>query len=214
MRVLFFFMVLMGNVCACFADANKVAHEYSLKNGLTLIVKEDHRAPIVVSQVWYRIGSSDEQNGITGIAHVLEHMMFRGTKKYGPGELARIIANNGGEQNAFTDTDFTVYYELLAADKLPFSFALEADSMQHLLLRDQEFKKEIQVVMEERRLRTDDNPQGQTYERLMAAAHVSTGYHHQHIGWLHDLQNLSVHDVRAWYNAWYVPNNAIFFVFC
>jgi len=187
-------------------------HEYQLPNGLKLIVKEDHRAPVVISQVWYKVGSSYEHNGITGISHALEHMMFRGTQKYGPGELDRIIAENGGEQNAFTYYDYTAYYQILDASKLPISFELEADRMRGLLLRQEDFNKEIQVVMEERRMRTDDSPQQTTYERFMAAAFASTSYHHSVIGWMHDLKNMKVEDLRHWYQQWYAPNNAIIVV--
>ncbi|MGB6976911.1 MAG: pitrilysin family protein, partial [Gammaproteobacteria bacterium] len=187
-------------------------HEYQLKNGLKLLVKEDHRAPVAVSQVWYKVGSSYEPRGITGISHALEHMMFRGSEHYGPGEFSRIIADIGGEQNASTSYDYTNYYELLSADKLPIAFQLEADRMRHLLLREQDFKNEIQVVMEERRMRTDDNPQALTFERFMAAAHVANPYHHPTVGWMSDLQNMRVEDLRAWYQKWYAPNNAIVIV--
>lgn len=184
-------------------------HEYHLKNGLTVLVKEDHRAPVVISELWYKVGSSYEPNGITGISHALEHMMFRGTKKFGPGVLEKIVSENGGEQNAFTDLDFTAYYQKFSADKLAISFELEADRMQNLLLRPQDFLKEIQVVMEERRMRVDDNPQEILLERLNATAFVTSPYHHPVIGWKNDLQNMSVDDLRKWYQTWYAPNNAI-----
>jgi zinc protease len=187
-------------------------HEYQLNNGLKVLVKEDHRAPVAVSQVWYKVGSSYEPRGITGISHALEHMMFRGSLHYGPGEFSRIIADNGGEQNAFTSYDYTAYYELLDADKLPIAFQLEADRMHNLLLREQDFKNEIQVVMEERRMRTDDNPQALTYERFMAAAHVANPYHHPTVGWMSDLQDMKIQDLRDWYHQWYAPNNAILVV--
>lgn len=191
--------------------ANDV-HEYHLKNGLTLLVKEDHRAPIVISEIWYRVGSSYEPNGITGISHALEHMMFRGTKKFGPGVLEKIVSKNGGEQNAFTDSDFTAYYQKFSSDKLAVSFELEADRMRNLLLRPQDFLKEIQIVMEERRMRVDDNPQEILLERLNAAAFVASPYHHPVIGWKTDLQNMTVEDLRKWYETWYAPNNAILVV--
>lgn len=187
-------------------------HEYQLKNGLTLLVKEDHRAPVVISEIWYKVGSSYEPNGITGISHALEHMMFRGTKKFGPGVLEKIVSENGGEQNAFTDSDFTAYYQKFSADKLRLSFELEADRMKNLLLQPQDFLKEIQVVMEERRMRVDDNPQEILLERLNAAAFVASPYHHPVIGWESDLQNMTVDDLRKWYQAWYAPNNAIIVV--
>lgn len=187
-------------------------HEYHLKNGLTVLVKEDHRAPVVISEIWYKVGSSYEPNGITGISHALEHMMFRGTKKFGPGVLEKIVSENGGEQNAFTDSDFTAYYQKFSADKLAVSFELEADRMRNLLLRPQDFLKEIQVVMEERRMRVDDNPQEIVLERLNAAAFAASPYHHPVIGWKNDLQNMNVEDLRKWYEAWYAPNNAILIV--
>lgn len=187
-------------------------HEYHLKNGLTVLVEEDHRAPIVISEIWYKVGSSYEPNGITGISHALEHMMFRGTKKFGPGVLEKIVSEKGGEQNAFTDSDFTAYYQKFSADKLAVSFELEADRMRNLLLRPQDFVKEIQVVMEERRMRIDDNPQEILLERLNAAAFVASPYHHPVIGWKNDLQNMTVEDLRKWYETWYAPNNAILVV--
>lgn len=182
--------------------------EFTLANGLKLIIKEDHRTPVVFSSVWYRVGSSYEPQGITGISHALEHMMFRGTPTFGPGELSRIIADNGGEENAATSEDLTYYYEKLPADKLAVSFKLEADRMQHLSLDEQAFNKEIQVVMEERRLRTDDDPQSKLFERFCATAHIASPYHHSTIGWMNDLVNMRVTDLRQWYQTWYTPNNA------
>ena len=187
-------------------------HEFKLQNGLKLIIKEDHRAPVVFSSVWYKVGASNEPLGITGISHVLEHMMFRGTPTFGPGELPRIIADNGGQQNASTWADFTNYYQELPAEKLAISFQLEADRMQHLSLDEQAFKQEIQVVMEERRLSTDDNPNQKTLERFNAAAHIASPYHHSIIGWMNDLQNLRIEDLKQWYQTWYTPNNAIVLV--
>lgn len=184
-------------------------HEYQLKNGLKLIVKEDHRAPVAIMEVWYKVGSSYETNGTTGVSHALEHMMFRGSKNYSASEFLRTISENGGQQNAFTSNDYTGYYEMASADKLPISFKLEADRMRNLLLQEQDFNKEIQVVMEERRLRTEDDPQQLTYERFMAALHVSNPYHHPVIGWMSDLQNMTVNDLKNWYQTWYAPNNAL-----
>lgn len=203
------YLSLLFSSSLCWAED---VHEYHLKNGLTVLVEEDHRAPIVISEIWYKVGSSYEPNGITGISHALEHMMFRGTKKFGPGVLEKIVSENGGEQNAFTDSDFTAYYQKFSADKLAVSFELEADRMRNLLLRPQDFLKEIQVVMEERRMRVDDNPQEILLERLNAAAFVASPYHHPVIGWKNDLQNMTVEDLRKWYETWYAPNNAILVV--
>jgi zinc protease len=183
-------------------------HEYRLDNGLKLIVKEDHRAPVVVSQVWYKVGSSYEYNGITGVSHVLEHMMFKGTKKLGPGEFSRIISENGGRENAFTSRDYTAYFQRLEKNRLKISFELEADRMRGLLLPKEEFEKEVNVVMEERRLRTEDKPESLTYEQFNAVAYTSSPYRTPIIGWMDDLQNMRNEDLRAWYQKWYAPNNA------
>ncbi len=183
-------------------------HEYRLANGMKVIVKEDHRAPVAVAQVWYKVGSSYEHIGITGISHVLEHMMFKGTKKHGPNEFSTIIAANGGRENAFTGQDYTAYFQQLEKDRLAISFELEADRMQNLLLDPEEMKKEVQVVMEERRMRTEDKPHSLTYEQFNAAAYVTSPYHNPIIGWMDDLQHLTADDLRAWYRHWYAPNNA------
>ncbi len=183
-------------------------YEHRLANGMKVIVKEDRRAPVVVSQVWYRAGSMDEQNGTTGVAHVLEHMMFKGTRKVPAGQFSKIIAEAGGRENAFTANDYTAYFQQLKTDKLPLAFKLEADRMENLVLTEQEFAKEIQVVMEERRMRTEDKPQGLVYEQLNATAFSAHPYHHPIIGWMDDLENMRVEDARAWYQRWYAPNNA------
>lgn len=190
------------------AQAQAQVTEFTLDNGLKVIVKEDHRAPVVVSQVWYKIGSSYEHEGITGLSHVLEHMMFKGTKDVPAGEFSRIIAANGGEENAFTGRDYTTYFETLSADRLPVAFKLEADRMHNLVLDPAEVKKETEVVKEERRLRTEDKPTGLLYEQFNAAAWRASPYHNPVIGWMNDLDNLRVSDLRAWYKRWYSPGNA------
>ncbi len=182
--------------------------EYLLDNGLKVIVKEDHRAPIAVSQVWYKVGSSYEPKGITGISHVLEHMMFKGTEKHSPGEFSRIIAANGGSENAFTGRDYTAYFQTMSEDRLEVSFELEADRMRNLTLPEAEFAKEIEVVKEERRLRTEDKPTSLTYEQMAAVAYRNLPYAHPIIGWMNDLENMQVEDLKAWYRRWYAPNNA------
>ncbi len=183
-------------------------HEFRLDNGLRILVKEDHRAPVVVSQIWYKVGASYEHDGITGVSHVLEHMMFKGTKKHGPGEFSRIIAENGGRENAFTGRDYTAYFQQLEKGRLEISFEMEADRMRNLLLPPEEFAREVKVVMEERRMRTEDNPQALTYEQLNAAAFINSPYHHPIIGWMEDLRSLEIDDLKAWYRRWYAPNNA------
>ncbi len=180
----------------------------TLPNGMRVIVKEDHRAPVMVSQVWYRAGSIDEFNGTTGVAHVLEHMMFKGTKNIPAGEFSKRIAAAGGRENAFTSRDHTAYFQQMHKDKLELSMQLEADRMANLVIDDAAFAKEIQVVMEERRMRTDDNPQSVLYERLMAAAYQAHPYQRPIIGWMNDLEQMAGQDARDWYARWYAPNNA------
>lgn len=180
----------------------------TLPNGLRVIVKEDHRAPVMVSQVWYRAGAIDEFNGTTGVAHVLEHMMFKGTKTVPAGEFSKRIAAAGGRENAFTSRDHTAYFQQMHKDKLELSMQLEADRMANLVIDDPTFAKEIQVVMEERRMRTDDNPQAVLYERLMAAAYQAHPYRRPIIGWMNDLEHMTAQDARDWYARWYAPNNA------
>ncbi len=187
---------------------NGAVHEYRLDNGLKLIVKEDHRAPVMVSQVWYRVGSGYETDGITGISHVLEHMMFKGTDNHAPGEFSRIIAENGGSENAFTSQDYTAYFQRMEASRLPVSFELEADRMRNLRLDEEEFNKEVRVVMEERRMRTDDKPTSLTYEQFAATAYTASSYRIPTIGWMNDLENLKLSDLQDWYRRWYAPNNA------
>lgn len=183
-------------------------HEYRLSNGLKLIVREDHRAPTVAHMVWYRAGSMDEVNGKTGVAHVLEHMMFKGTNKVKTGEFSRSVAAVGGRENAFTSRDYTAYFQQVEKSKLDTVIQLEADRMSNLNFDDAEFLKEIQVVMEERRLRTEDNPSSLLNEAFMATAYMSSPYRHPVVGWMNDLQNMKAADARDWYRNWYAPNNA------
>jgi zinc protease len=186
--------------------------EFTLKNGLKLIVQEDHRAPVVVSQVWYRAGALDEVNGKTGVAHVLEHMMFKGTRKVKVGQFSRLVAAAGGKENAFTGQDYTCYFQQLEKSKLPLSFKLEADRMANLQITDEEFAKEIRVVMEERRWRTEDKPQSKVNEQFQAIAFKAHPYARPVVGFMNDLENMTAGDAREWYRTWYVPNNAILVV--
>jgi zinc protease len=182
--------------------------EKTLSNGLKVIVKEDHRAPVLVQQVWYHVGSMDEHTGTTGVAHVLEHMMFKGTKDVPVGEFSRIIAAAGGRENAFTAYDHTAYFQQLHKSKLPLAMKLESDRMHNLQMAKKEFDKEIQVVMEERRWRTDDDPHSLVFEKLMATAYQEHPYHNPIIGWMDDLVNMTDVDALNWYKTWYAPNNA------
>ncbi|UJP04625.1 MAG: insulinase family protein [Nitrosomonas sp.] len=187
-------------------------HEFNLDNGLKLIVKEDHRSPVVVAQVWYKAGSIDEVNGVSGVAHVLEHMMFKGTVKVPGGEFSRRIAAAGGRENAFTGYDYTAYYQQLHKRSLPMAIELESDRMRNLILTQDGFEKEIKVVMEERRLRTDDQPRALVYEKMMAVAYQAHPYKNPIIGWMNDLENMRVDDAQAWYDRWYAPNNAVLII--
>lgn len=184
----------------------------TLKNGLKVIVKEDHRAPVAVFQLWYKVGSSYEHDGITGISHMLEHMMFKGTEKLGPGEYSRIVSENGGEENAFTGNDYTAYYVRIAKERLPIVFELEADRMANLKLDPEEFAKEREVVIEERRLRTEDRPRSLAFEHFMAVAFTNSPYRHPVIGWPSDLREMTLEDLRNWYRLWYRPDNAVLVV--
>lgn len=183
--------------------------EYQLDNGLKLLVKPDNRAPVVVSQVWYKVGSSYEYNGITGISHILEHMMFKETENLESGEFSKIISENGGSQNAFTGRDYTAYFQTLEKDRLEVSFRLEAERMRNLIIDETELFKERDVVSEERRLRTDDNPQALLREAFNATAFINSPYHHPVIGWMSDINHYQKADLVDWYQKWYAPNNAV-----
>lgn len=202
----FFVLSLLFLYTACLQAAD--IQTFTLNNGLKLIVQEDHRSPVVVSQVWYRAGSMDEVNGKTGVAHVLEHMMFKGTKKIPAGQFSRLIAAAGGKENAFTGADYTCYFQQLEKSHLPLAFKLEADRMANLNLTKAEFDKEIKVVMEERRWRTDDNPQSKVSEVYQAIAFQAHPYGRPIVGFMNDLEHMTVEDAREWYNNWYAPNNA------
>lgn len=193
---------------AAFAGSPAPVYETVLDNGMKIIVKEDHRAPVAVSQVWYKVGSSYEHGGITGISHMLEHLMFKGTERFGPGEFSRIFAALGASENAFTGQDYTAYYQKLAADRLEKSLEMEADRMQGVQLDNTEFLKERDVVAEERRMRTEDSPTSLLNEQFTAAAYQTSAYHHPVIGWMDDIRHYELDDAMGWYRRWYAPNNA------
>jgi zinc protease len=182
--------------------------ETTLANGLRVIVKEDHRAPTAVHMVWYRAGSMDEKDGTSGVAHALEHLMFKATRNLRPGEFNRRVAEAGGRDNAFTSRDYTAYFQIVPKGALPEMMKLEADRMANLKLDATEFASEIKVVMEERRLRTDDNPQALVHEALNSAMFQAHPYRRPIIGWMDDLEHMTWQDARDWYRQWYAPNNA------
>ena len=192
MRHLLPLFLLPGLLTA--AQANP--YETTLKNGLRVIVKEDRRAPTAAQMVWYRIGSMDEVDGASGVAHVLEHMMFKGTPSVGPGEFNKRVAAAGGRDNAFTSRDYTAYFQQVPKEKLPEIMQLEADRMRHLNVDAKEFAQEIKVVMEERRMRTDDNPQSKLFEQMNAVAFQAHPYRRPIIGWMNDLENMSAADAK------------------
>lgn len=194
----------------CFADENITipVQEYHLKNGLTLLVMENHRAPVVVLQMWYQVGSKDEVPGKTGLAHALEHMMFQGTTQFPNNAFIENVTKIGGLLNAATDNDYTYYYEEASVDQLPLLLKLEADRMANLNINAKAFNREIEVVKEERRLRTENNPQALTMERFNDIALPGSPYQHPGVGWMRDLNQMTLQDVQQWYLTWYAPNNA------
>ena len=208
LTVLFLLVTACLSSGAAAAAATTNVAEGELPNGLRMLVKSDHRAPVVVVMVWYRVGSVDETSGTTGVAHVLEHMMFKGTKAVPAGEYSRIIAEAGGRDNAFTSRDYTGYFQTLHKSQLGLALRLEADRMVNALFAPDEFAKEIRVVMEERRWRTDDRPRALVYEQLNAAAFKAHPYRNPVIGWMSDLEALKAEDAKAFYQRWYAPNNA------
>lgn len=202
-------------LCAALASplqAQTRAQQYTLANGMTLIVQPDRRAPTAVHMVWLRVGSMDEVDGTSGVAHVLEHMLFKGTKTLKAGEFSRRVAALGGRENAFTSLDYTGYFQQIPATRLEDVMKLEADRFANNRWPDAEFTKEIEVVKEERRLRTDDNPRALLYETLMATAYTTSPYRRPIIGWMSDLDAMTPADARDFYRKWYVPANAVIVV--
>jgi zinc protease len=186
--------------------------ETVLPNGLKVILLENHKAPLVTFQVWYHVGSRNESWGKTGLSHMLEHMMFKGTEKVGPEEFSRIVQENGGNDNAFTSRDYTAYFENMSTDRVQIPIDLESDRMHNLLLREQDFRTERMVVMEERRLRTEDNPQANLQEHMEATAFLTSPYHWPTIGWKEDIERFTLDDLKAYYKTYYNPVNAILVV--
>lgn len=182
--------------------------ETTLANGMRVIIREDHRAPVVISQIWYAVGSSDESGNLLGISHVLEHMMFKGTDKVPDDEFTRISRIYGGSVNAFTSTNYTNYYQYYPKKYLPLALELEADRMQNLKLRQEDFDPEIKVVMAERRQRTEDNPRNLAFERFKWLAYPTSHYRQPVIGLMKNLQNIQLQHLKQWYETWYSPNNA------
>jgi zinc protease len=212
--VLVLLFLLLWGFCVSSAEAGlrDRVHEGVLSNGLKVILLENHKAPVVTFQIWYRVGSRNEEWGRTGLSHVLEHMMFKGTSKFGPETFSRVIQENGGNDNAFTSSDYTAYFENIASDRIGVVIDLESDRMQNLILRQEDFMPERMVVMEERRLRTEDNPQTYLLEQLEATAFQIQPYHWPIIGWMGDLERMTVEDLRTYHRTYYNPANAFLVV--
>lgn len=202
-QIILFVMIMVGAL-----PAQATLSKFQLENGLQVLVKEDHRAPVAVQQVWYRVGSTYEHGGITGLSHMLEHMMFKGTERYSAGEFSRQVSKLGGQENAFTSYDYTAYYQVVGRQHLEKVMALEADRMRNLVLKEADFQTERDVIAEERRMRTEDNPRSKLYELFRATAFINSPSHHPVIGWMSDIQNYTLQDLKAWYRQWYAPNNA------
>jgi zinc protease len=201
-------VVLLSVVFSLNQSFAREIKEFTLKNGLKVILLEEHKAPVVTFQVWYRVGSRDEVIGKTGLSHLTEHMMFKGTKKHGKGEFSRIVSMNGGNENAFTSKDYTAYFENFAADRIELSLELESDRMTNLIVDPKEFLLERDVVKEERRQSTDDDPYSLVVENMYAIAFLAYPYRSPIIGWMSDLDSLVRDDVYDHYKRYYAPNNA------
>jgi len=202
-RALVFIGLFLLATTGAYADLQRTNY----KNGLSLIVEEDHSAPVAMVQIWLKVGGRDELPGKTGLAHVFEHMMFKGSKKLQPGEYSKIISAMGGNDNAFTSTDYTAYFETVPAKEVKKVLTMEAERFANLKLRAEDFASEINVIMEERRMRTEDDPNSRMYEELSAASLRLHPYRNPVIGWMQDLEALTIEDVKAFYKKHYVPGN-------
>ncbi len=205
---------LIALALALFASASAAEEvtTYTLDNGMDVVVIEDHRAPVVVHMVWYKVGSADEPVGASGVAHYLEHLLFKGTETLAPGEFSATVAANGGSDNAFTSYDYTAYFQRVAADRLPLMMQMEADRMANLQITQEDVDVERQVVLEERNQRTENNPGALAQEQFRAALYQNHRYGVPIIGWRHEMVDLSLQDALDFYDLYYSPNNAILVV--
>jgi zinc protease len=205
---LFCLMACLASGSPASGQTQSTVEQFTLANGMTLIVKPDRRAPTAAHMLWLRVGAMDEVDGTSGVAHVLEHMMFKGTPTVPAGEFSRRVAALGGRENAFTGKDYTGYYQQIPASRLEDVMKLEADRFAHNQWPDEEFKKELEVVKEERRLRTEDSPRALVHESLNATVFVASPYRRPIVGWMSDLQAMTPADAREFFQRWYVPANA------
>ena len=196
----------------CGSAAAEAVSAFTLDNGMEVVVIEDNRAPVVVHMVWYRAGAADEAPGVSGVAHYLEHLMFKGTDDLGPGEFSRIVEANGGSDNAFTSWDYTAYFQRVAADRLDLMMRMEADRMTDLLLTEDAWQTEREVIIEERNQRIDGDPGAIFSEQRSAAQYLNHPYGRPIIGWRHEMETLTREDALAWYETHYAPNNAVLVV--
>lgn len=206
------FGVCLFVMSAASAAADDMVTTFSLKNGMDVVVIEDHRAPVVMHMVWYRAGSADEKPGVSGVAHFLEHLLFKGTKNMAPGEFSSTVARNGGSDNAFTSYDYTAYFQRVAADRLELMMKMESDRMVNLQLDEQDILTERDVIIEERNQRIENNPSALFREQQGAAQYLNHRYGVPIIGWQHEMVDLSLADALDYYKTYYAPNNAILVV--
>tara|TARA_Y100000590_G_C15717635_1_gene1012406 strand:- start:246 stop:1559 length:1314 start_codon:yes stop_codon:yes gene_type:complete len=206
MRLFLFFLIIFFSK---FAFAEFKPEQYVLENGLKIVVIENNRVPAVAHSIWYKVGSADEPNGKSGIAHFLEHLLFKGTEKLKPGEFSKIVSINGGKENAFTSKNYTGYFQLIHKSKLELIMSLEADRMKNIKLIEKEFENEKTVVLEERYSRVDNNPSALLSEQMNAALFMNHPYRKPIIGWEHEIKNLNLDDVMNFYKKYYAPNNAV-----
>jgi zinc protease len=206
-----FLLILAGSLAAAAADASEISH-FNLDNGLEVVVIPDHRAPVVTHMVWYKVGSADETPGKSGLAHFLEHLMFKGTAKNPSGRFSQVVATIGGQENAFTSSDYTGYYQRVPREQLKNMMEFEADRMTGLLLTDEVVMPELKVVLEEQNMRVANNPAARLSEQMEAALYLNHPYGRPVIGWRHEIEELTRNDALAFYRRFYTPNNAILIV--
>ncbi len=212
MRIILIFLIVLGLPSLAAAGTQDGVTTFRLDNGMDIVVIEDHRAPVVTHMVWYRVGAADEPPGKSGIAHFLEHLLFKGTDDLAPGDFQRIIEANGGNDNAFTSYDYTAYFQRIAADRLGLMMELEADRMRDLVLSEADVLTERQVVLEERNSRVENNPAAIFGEQRTAALYLNHPYGIPIIGWRHEMLGLTLDDALSFYRTYYAPNNAILIV--
>jgi zinc protease len=208
-------LVTLMALSASFGASSAAASDITptkLENGMEVVVIPARRAPVVSHIVWYKVGAADEPRGKSGIAHFLEHLLFKGTEKIAPGDFSKIIARNGGQDNAFTTQDATAYFQRVASDRLPLVMEMEADRMRNLQLDEQDVLTERKVILEERRSRVDNDPSSILSEQMAAALHLAHPYRLPIIGWQHEIEALTLKDAVDFYKLYYAPNNAILVV--